>query len=86
MRDFHILSPATTTRFTISRQICWRIMRWHNGQTRRSKTCGVKESSQTAYLERNRAQRIPSWPRVINPNKAVYICADQLVIIIFRLR
>lgn len=27
----------------------------------------------------SRAQRIPSWPGVIDSNKAVYICADQLV-------
>ena len=31
----------------------------------------------TAYLIRNRAQRIPSWPGGTSPTKAVYICADQ---------
>jgi hypothetical protein len=26
------------------------------------KTCGAKRSVETGYLDRNRAQRIPSWP------------------------
>jgi len=30
-----------------------------------------------------RAQGIPSWPGVINSTKAVYICADQPVILTF---
>ncbi len=41
-------------------------------------TCGVKQPSEAAYLERKRAQRIPSWPGADNaPAEAEYICADQ---------
>jgi len=34
----------------------------------------------------NGAQRIPSWPGAWTPTKAEYICADQTVTLIFRLR
>ena len=41
------------------------------------KTCRVEKSPKTAYLNRNRAQRIPSWPVAHDtPTKAEYICAD----------
>jgi hypothetical protein len=41
----------------------------------------------TGYLDRNRAQRIPSWPGERNsPTKAEYICADQLAYFTFRLQ
>ena len=37
LRDSHIRKPATAAiKVLISRQVCWRIMRWHNGRTRRS--------------------------------------------------
>jgi hypothetical protein len=38
-----------------------------------------KKSSKTTQLNGKRAQRIPSWPGVLSPTKAVYICADQPV-------
>jgi hypothetical protein len=40
----------------------------------------------TAYLIRNRAQRIPSWPGGTSPTKAEYICADQPATFTFRLQ
>ena len=51
------------------------------------RTCGAKRSTETGYLDRNRAQRIPSWPGERNsPTKAEYICADQLAYFTFRLQ
>ncbi len=50
-------------------------------------TCGVKQPSEAAYLERKRAQRIPSWPGADNaPAEAEYICADQPADLNFRLQ
>ena len=45
-----------------------------------------KSLHKTAYLMRNRAQRIPSWPGGTSPTKAEYICADQPAKFTFRSR
>ena len=49
-------------------------------------TCKPEKPSKAALLNRTSAQRIPSRPGACAPTKAEYICADQPVTFIFRLR
>jgi hypothetical protein len=60
MRDSHIRSPATTTGFIFSCQVCWRTMRWHNGRTRHSENPYPEEVFQECQTngEKNAAHSI----------------------------
>ncbi len=69
------------------RQVCWRTVRWHNGQFRRSGNLWSKRSTKTGYLDRNSAQRVSSSPgERSSPTKVDYICADHLAQLNFRLQ
>jgi hypothetical protein len=71
----------------ISCQVCWRTMRWHNGQIRRSlnpypskvfQDCSSKWEESVAHSIVARS--------LFTPMKAVYICADQPCPSLFRLQ
>src|SRR6266849_2692020 len=59
-------------------QVCWRIIRWHNGRTRRSRNLSHRKSPKTANLNRTRAQRIPSRPRGLLLPKRPYTFAQTI--------
>jgi len=71
----------------ISCQVCWRTMRWHNGQIRRSLNPQPSKVSQdwTNKWEESVAHSIVARS-YFPPMKAVYICADQPCPLIFRLQ
>src|ERR1035438_2813501 len=49
-------------------------------------TCNTEKPFEAVKLGRTRVQRIPSRSRASAHSKTGYICADQTVIFIFRLR
>jgi hypothetical protein len=71
----------------ISCQVCWRTMRWHNGQIRRSRNPHPSKVFQdwSNKWEESVAHSIVARS-LFTPMKAVYICADQPVPPIFRLQ
>jgi hypothetical protein len=63
----------------ISRQVCWRTMRWHNGQTQRSRNPNSEEVLQDCPTKWEESAAYSILARSSSPTKAVYICADQPV-------
>ena len=62
----------------ISCQVCWRTMRWHNGQIRRSRNPHPSKVFQdcSSKWEESVAHSIVARS-LVTPMKAVYMCADQ---------
>ena len=71
----------------ISCQVCWRTMRWHNGQIRRSLNPNPDKVFQdcSSKWEESVAHSILAR-RLFTPTKAVYMSADQPCPLIFRLQ
>ena len=68
-------------------QVCWRILRWHNGRSRRSGNLWSKTVSRDFLLKEEQSAAHPIVARRSrSPTKAEYICADQLASVTFRLQ
>jgi hypothetical protein len=61
----------------ISCQVCWRAMRWHNGQTQRSRNPNPEEVLRDCLTKWEERSVFHPGPECFTPTKAVYICADQ---------